>query len=177
MDRDNQHYYLVGMPGIGKSHYLEQLRHITGMTCIDLDLSITDKYQLTIPQIINRKGIEIFRLYEAITLRETHNQDNNSILACGGGTPCFHDNMEWINRNGISIYLHGTPAYLKHNYRQYNLNRPLLGKGDLEEYIDNLYINRIEYYKQAHHTIDVGSDPLNVANNISDLIDQHKSVS
>jgi len=174
MKSNTQPYYLIGMPGIGKSYYLDQLKQAFTYECIDLDESIESRYRMTIPDIIAKKGIEIFRIYEAITLRKLQ-ITNDTIIACGGGTPCFHDNMGWINQSGISIYLHGSPAYIKDNYVKYQLTRPLLGTGNLNDYIENLYSSRIEYYNQADYTIDIERDSDKVANIIGKIVESHKS--
>jgi len=163
-------YYLIGMPGIGKSYAISQFENQSKIECIDLDTSIESSYHLTVPQIIHDKGIEFFRLYEAITLRKLNKLTNTTLVACGGGTPCFHDNISWINRSGISIYLHGSPEYLLQNYTQHQIKRPLSNDKDLDQYISKLYHYRIEYYQQAHFTIDVEKNSDNIKNIINNII-------
>ena len=87
--------YLLGFMGSGKSYLGKWLSEKFNLNFLDLDQFIEDSTQLSIPQIFSSIGEEGFREQEANLLRKT-TDFNQYIISCGGGTPCFHDNMKWI---------------------------------------------------------------------------------
>lgn len=162
--------YIIGMPGVGKSHFSELLSQRIGVDWIDLDKQIERIYRNTIPEIIHRKGEEFFRLYEATTLRNQSQVNHQIIISAGGGTPCFFDNMEWMVGSGTVIYLHATPSYLVDSYKAYNLTRPLASGQDISNYLHKTYQNRQPYYMQANHIIEVVRDQDVVIENLLNTI-------
>ena len=96
---------LVGLPGSGKSTFGRQLAKEMGFPFLDLDQLIEERYQLKISDIFSIHGEGTFREWESLVLQDTLKQDRAYILASGGGTPCFNDNMDLINSQGISVYL------------------------------------------------------------------------
>ncbi len=152
-------YFLLGLPGSGKSHWGELWAQAAGLTFIDLDQYIEDKEQLTVAEIFNRKGEKHFRDLETFYLKELIGLKKETIIACGGGTPCFNENMELINKNGISVFINtDTQVITNHLLQQKEIEkRPLFTplKSDLEvkTYLDNLLNHRIKYYKKARHEI------------------------
>jgi shikimate kinase len=85
----------------------------------------------------------------------------NIVVATGGGAPCFFDNMETINKSGISVYLNGTPRILTERLRHSKTDRPLIkGKTDKEmiEFIHDTLEKRNHWYKQANVIIDFDRD-------------------
>ena len=95
---------IVGFPGAGKSTIGKRLADELSMTFIDLDLYIEEKYHTAIPLLFQRYGESAFRTLESAALEEVITKEN-AIIAVGGGTPCFNDNMTKINANAFSIYL------------------------------------------------------------------------
>ena len=96
---------LVGLPGSGKSTFGRQLAKEMGFPFLDLDQLIEERYQLKISEIFSMHGEGTFRDWESLVLQDTLKQDRAYILASGGGTPCFNDNMDLINAQAISVYL------------------------------------------------------------------------
>ena len=96
--------YLLGFMGSGKSFFGKYLSKKFNLNYLDLDEFIEASLNFSIPQIFSSIGEEGFRKTEANLLRKTVDFKQN-IISCGGGTPCFHDNMKWIKDHGISIYL------------------------------------------------------------------------
>jgi len=89
-------------------------------------------------------------------LKEIIDKDD-FILSCGGGTPCFHDNIKMMNRNGITIYLKMPVAAIYLRLLNSPDNRPLLKKipeDKLRSYIENMLKERDKYYNMAHHTVE-----------------------
>ena len=94
------------MPGSGKSSWGKKLANALQYSFVDLDKLIEQREELSIEEIFNEKGEEYFRNLEQKYLLETVVM-NHVVISCGGGTPCYHNNMDLINANGISFYLNG----------------------------------------------------------------------
>lgn len=144
--------YLIGLPGCGKSYWASQLATHYQLPLIDLDAEIVKDTGLSINDIFMYHGEEWFRQKEADLLRLCSQQNDSFIFSAGGGAPCFHNNMSFINRNGISIFINRSPD----NIAQRLLNkgfdkRPLLkGKKDtLQEELAMKLQQRKQYYEQA----------------------------
>src|SRR5688572_1061429 len=100
--------FLVGLPGSGKSTIGKQLSNLLNLPLVDTDDLIIQKEKSTIEEIFKYHGENYFRELEKKTLHELIASDK-LIISTGGGLPCFFDNMEVINKNGISIYLNVSP--------------------------------------------------------------------
>ena len=119
--------YLIGMPGAGKSTLGPVLAAQLNCKFLDLDAAIEEKAGRTIPQIFEAKGEAYFRKLESEVLKTVSFSGEKRVIAAGGGTPCFHDNMVFMNTHGITVYLKTSPEILAERLLQTNLtNRPLL---------------------------------------------------
>ena len=96
--------FLLGFMGSGKSHWGRQWSDVYDLKFIDLDEKIENQEHKSIIEIFENEGEDYFRQKEAILLRSLIKEDN-CIISCGGGTPCFFDNMDWMNEQGITIWL------------------------------------------------------------------------
>jgi len=96
--------FLVGFMGSGKSTLGRRLKHEMGWDFLDLDDVFEEKFRTTIKQYFADYGEESFRQAEKECLEEVIHREN-VIIATGGGTPCFFNNMEVMNKNGLTIYL------------------------------------------------------------------------
>ncbi|RYY09648.1 MAG: shikimate kinase, partial [Chitinophagaceae bacterium] len=117
--------FLVGFMGSGKTHWGRMWAARHRYIFIDLDDAIEQDEQLTITDIFEKKGEDYFRQKEAIMLRSM-TQYSNAIIACGGGTPCFFDNITWMNENGATILLEATPPVIFKNVMLHEGKRPLV---------------------------------------------------
>ena len=97
--------FIVGMPGSGKSTMARYLCSQTNFKYLDLDEEIEKKTQMTVKEIFENKDENYFRSLETDLLEEIIQKENSFILATGGGTPCFNNNMEIMNKNGSTIFL------------------------------------------------------------------------
>lgn len=148
---------LIGYMGAGKTTIGKVLAREMGLEFYDLDNYIEDRFHQKIPDIFAEKGEEGFREMERKMLHEVA-EFENIIISCGGGTPCFFDNMEYMNQQGETIFLNGSPAVLKEHLLMGKTQRPLIqGKSpeELEEYIKTSLQSRLPYYQKAKHTIDI----------------------
>ncbi|MDP1728233.1 MAG: shikimate kinase [Bacteroidota bacterium] len=146
-----QRIYIIGMPGSGKSTIGKSLAKKLSWTFIDLDQMITENENMNIEQIFEQKGEAYFRGIEHKILKQTK-QLNNVVISCGGGTPAFENNMDWINKNGFSIYLNASVSLLKSRILQSKTVRPLfkkLEKEKIEKKITKLFAQREKYFCQA----------------------------
>lgn len=143
--------FLTGFMGSGKTHWgrLWAARH--HFSFIDLDEVIEQEEQLSVEDIFEKKGEDYFRQKEAIILRSM-DQYTNAVISCGGGTPCFFDNIIWMNAHGFTIFLEASPAYILKNILLQAGKRPLLNKLNQSElifYIETKLKERNPFYQQA----------------------------
>lgn len=148
---------LIGYMGAGKTTVGKDLAKALGVTFYDLDWYIETRMRKTVKQIFDECGEEGFRRIEHNMLHEVA-EFENVVISCGGGTPCFFDNMEYMNRQGDTIYLQASPSVLISHLKMGKGVRPLLlgkTKEELEEYICSQLSAREPYYLQARHVLDV----------------------
>lgn len=143
--------YLVGFMGSGKSHTGRQLAQLLGYPFLDLDALIEERAGMDIPSIFAREGENGFRQREREALHSTRRLEE-IIVACGGGAPCFFDNMEWMNQHGLTIYLEAPVPVLAQRLMPGREHRPLiagLAEEDLPAFIEEKLANRDPIYRQS----------------------------
>lgn len=156
--------FLIGFMGSGKSHEGRLLSKQTGLPFIDLDEWIQHQEGRSITEIFNTDGEVYFRNYEAAQLQlacasfpedlSIHIGGNQlkGIVATGGGTPCFHGNMEWMNAHGITIWLNLPIVVLVERLKWAKAKRPLIAEIKDEElmgFIEAKIEDRKPYYSKA----------------------------
>jgi len=143
--------FLVGFMGGGKSTLGKKLSELMNISFIDLDSKIEEGERKPVSEIFKSRGEEYFRNLEVEALRKTA-RIRHAVIATGGGAPCFHDNMEWMNENGITVYLQAEPGELYHRLLKERETRPLLAHlGDvaLFDFIMSSLAHREPYYAEA----------------------------
>ncbi|MCR5513306.1 MAG: shikimate kinase [Prevotella sp.] len=148
---------LIGYMGSGKTTVGKALSKDTGMMFYDLDWYIESRMRKTVSQIFAERGEEGFRQIEYNMLHEVA-EFENVIISCGGGTPCFFDNMDYLNQQGDVVYLKATPETLYKHLLMAKVERPLLKDKSPEEliaYITDHLKERAPFYEKARHTVDV----------------------
>lgn len=148
---------LVGYMGAGKTTVGRQLALDLGLQFYDLDWYIEMRYHTSVAKIFAEKGEESFRELERNMLHEVA-EFENVVLSCGGGTPCFFNNMEYMNSLADTVYLKCSPEVLAQHLKMGKVERPLIkGKSDEEllQYIKESLDKRLPFYTQAKHTLDV----------------------
>jgi len=149
------HYYLVGFMGSGKSYWANVWAAKNGFDFVDLDKVIEEKESMSVLDLFEQKGEEYFRVTEAAALRDAEKSEN-TIISCGGGTPCFYDNMDWMNLHGVTIYLSAPPQFLLSNIMSDTVKRPLVknvNENELLYFIQQTLANRKEFYEKAKFTL------------------------
>jgi shikimate kinase len=148
---------LIGYMGSGKTTVGKALSKETGMMFYDLDWYIESRMRKSVSQIFAEKGEEKFRQMEYNMLHEVA-EFEDVIISCGGGTPCFFDNMDYLNQQGDVVYLKATPETLYKHLLMAKVERPLLkGKSpdELIAYITEHLKEREPFYEKARYTLDV----------------------
>jgi shikimate kinase len=148
--------FITGYMGSGKSTAGKKLASELGYEFIDLDHFIEKEYNQTIPEIFATKGEKEFRSMENNALKKVLEKKKDVVVACGGGTPCYFNNMELMNNNGITIYLKMSVDALVSRLLQAKEKRPLIQnktEPELRAFITRQLEKREDQYHQAQFTI------------------------
>lgn len=149
--------FLIGFMGVGKSHWGIRLAKALQYAFIDLDDSISRAAGgRSITEIFEQEGEEYFRRLESEQLTLLTSSPNHLVVACGGGAPCFLNNMDRMKKSGRVIWLQATPEELIPRLLEERAKRPLLKDLDaqqLEAYIIRKIGDRQLFYREAHRTI------------------------
>ena len=143
--------------GSGKTTVGKALSKATGMMFYDLDWYIENRMHTSVSRLFSERGEESFRKIEYNMLHEVA-EFEDVIISCGGGTPCFFNNIDYLNQQGDVIYLKANPETLYRHLLMAKVERPLLkGKSpeELIAYITEHLKERAPYYEKAHYTLDV----------------------
>ncbi|MCC5944027.1 MAG: shikimate kinase [Bernardetiaceae bacterium] len=149
--------YIIGMPAAGKSTLARQLSQKLQMPAYDLDVIITEQEGISISEIFAQKGENYFREIESQALRTTALLPTPTIVALGGGTPCFYDNMKWIKQQGTSLFLDLPFNKIAYRLQKDVINRPILSDladSEWREKLMNIYNERLPFYEQADYRLE-----------------------
>lgn len=143
--------------GAGKTTIGKALSKDLGLMFYDLDWYIETRMHRTVADIFKERGEEGFRQIEYNMLHEVA-EFEDVVISCGGGTPCFFDNIDYLNQQGDTLYLQASPEVLAGHLKMGKVVRPLIqGKTDEEllEYIKDSLSKREPFYTKARHTLNV----------------------
>lgn len=146
--------FLIGFMGSGKSTMGRAVSRMTGIPFIDLDNYIEGRFHHTVREIFAENGEARFREIERNMLHEVADFED-VIVACGGGTPCFFDNMEYMNTHGTTVFLDTPISKLHSRLMRGRHKRPLIAQKseeELREYIIDALDKRMAYYSKAQIT-------------------------
>lgn len=144
-------FFLIGFMGSGKTYWGKRWALYCGYQFIDLDEVIEKAEGKSIADIFEKNGETYFRVIEAAALRNLADI-KNTVIACGGGTPCFHENMAWMKQHGTTIYLLTTVAQIVERVLLEQDKRPLLKKmnsGEMIFFIEQKLKERNPFYSAA----------------------------
>ena len=164
--------FLIGYMGSGKTTIGKLLAAKLNYSFVDMDHFIEEKQFKSVSQIFAEMGEGEFRLLEKKCLHEVA-EFENVIISTGGGAPCFFDNMDFMKKHGLTVYLKLTPTQLKNRLESSKANsRPLLAnkKGEeLLQFIVDGLSKREPYYLQAE--VQIQNDSIdNIVDQIYELI-------
>lgn len=147
--------YLIGFMGSGKTTLGRAYAKAEQLEFVDLDWFIEQRYHREVREIFTERGENGFRELERQLLHEVGTFEN-VVIACGGGTPCFFDNMTFMNETGDTVYLDAHPQVLFERLSVAKDKRPLLADKSDEElkmFIREAIDKRLPYYRQAAYTL------------------------
>ena len=170
--------FLIGYMGCGKSTLGAALASMMNVPFIDLDDYIEEKYETKITEIFRTKGEATFRQIEQQALQEVAQM--NCIVACGGGTPCFANNMQLMNEAGITIWLTTSEQRIATRLclPQQKAKRPLIAQKTDQEilhFVSAQLAERTPFYSQAQLSFDstqieTHADTLQTAHHLASLL-------
>lgn len=149
--------FLIGFMGSGKTHWGKQLAVHMKIPFFDLDEQIIERENKAISEIFSEKGEETFRMIEKEVLEQLIDQHDSMVVSCGGGTPCFFNNIERMKKYGLVVWLNTHVEIILERLNKERATRPLLNniaEDDMRSYIGRKMNERRMYYEQADVIID-----------------------
>ena len=147
--------YLVGYIGAGKSTAAKRLANRLGWEVADTDEMFEEKYRISVDDFFQKYDEPLYRKLESEILKSTESSEH-VVIATGGGTACYYDNMEWMNRHGCTVFMRISPQAAVDRVLHSRHKRPLArGKSEAElmEYVNWHYASRLPFYEQAQLTV------------------------
>ena len=165
--------YLLGFMGAGKTTVGKTFAKNIGYAFLDLDQWIEDKEAKKIVDIFQRHGEQSFRFLEAIYIRQTLSL-SKTVIACGGGTPIYWGNLQWMLDNGLSVFIDAKPEVITERLlASKSADRPLLlhkNKEQAFKLILKKQKERLRYYQQADFTVRADGTVDDVVSQIKNLL-------
>ncbi len=143
--------------GSGKTHWGRLLSEKLGIRFFDLDEQVTEHAGKSIPEIFSTEGEEHFRLMEKDVLHIIAESHDSFVMACGGGSPCYFNNIDYMNREGTTVWINVPMETLFHRLAEEKDKRPLikeLSDDQLRNFIARKFSDRKIYYEQADIFVD-----------------------
>ena len=144
--------FLIGLMGSGKSYWTKQLAKKYKTGGYDLDYLIEVKEEKAIAELFTEDGEAYFRKVESTVLK-WFEEKKTYVLATGGGAPCFFDNMAWMNKQGITIWLDEPLPVIAERLAPEKAHRPLIAKlsdTELFSFLEKQRVERLPFYSAAH---------------------------
>lgn len=148
--------FLIGYMGAGKTTLGKAFARAMDLSFVDLDWYIEERFHKTVRQIFTERGEEGFRDLEKRMLHEV-GEFENVVISVGGGTPCFFDNMDYMNQTGETVFLDVDVKVLFRRLKIAKQQRPLLADKSDEElmaFIVEALQKRLPFYSRAKHVFD-----------------------
>ena len=168
--------FLIGYMGSGKTTLGRALGRRLGLQFIDLDLYIESRYMRTISQLFAERGEDKFRSIEREMLHEVAEMED-VVVACGGGTPCYYDNIDYMNRCGTTVFLSASEDRVFARLSINRNKRPLIK--DLDDQSLRIFIRenlalRMPHYSKASHSFcgDRLEDVMQISTSVEKFIEE-----
>lgn len=149
--------FLIGFMGSGKTYWGRLLSEKLNMPFFDLDEEIINAENKSITEIFAREGEEYFRLKEKEVLHSIVENNTTFIMSCGGGAPCYFNNIEYMHKVGTTVWLNTSIETLFSRLLKEKEQRPLiknLSDDNLKLFIKKKFSDRKIYYEQADMKIE-----------------------
>jgi shikimate kinase len=145
--------FLIGFMGCGKTHWGKLLGGKLRVPFFDLDEKISEHEGRSIGEIFSKEGEEYFRLLEKDVLHLLTESHDDFVMATGGGTPCFYNNIDYLKKQGTIVWINCSTDCLYQRLLKEKAQRPLIRDipdDELKNYIIKKYSGRKIYYQQAN---------------------------
>ncbi len=145
--------FLIGFMGCGKTHWGRELSQKLELPFFDLDNVIEEKEEKDISSIFAEMGEEYFRMLEKDVLYMLTESHENFVMACGGGTPCFFNNIDYMKKNGTTVWINCSVDCLYSRLQKEKEKRPLIASitdAELKSFIIRKFSDRKIFYQQAN---------------------------
>ncbi|MBI5857026.1 MAG: shikimate kinase [Sphingobacteriales bacterium] len=149
--------FLIGFMGSGKTHWGRLLSEKLGIPFFDLDEQIVAHEGKSIVELFEEKGEEHFRLLEKDLLHIIAESHDSFVMACGGGAPCYYNNIDYMNQSGTTVWINTPFEILIERLIKEKETRPLireLSNEQLEMFIHKKIAGRRIYYEQANLVVE-----------------------
>lgn len=149
--------FLIGFMGSGKTHWGRLLSQKLSIPFFDLDEQVTEHAGKSIPEIFATEGEEQFRMMEKDVLYIITESHTSFVMACGGGSPCYFNNIEYMNQAGTTVWINTPLDILFERLVKEKDKRPLIKELSAEQlrgFIGKKFAGRKIYYEQADVTVD-----------------------
>lgn len=163
--------FIIGYMASGKTTFGRALARKAGLQHIDLDFYIEQRFHSSVKDIFAKKGEAEFRRIEGEMLREV-GELTDVVISCGGGTPCFGDNMDYMNAKGLTVCLQASEDVIADRILDAGNKRPLMAGKSRDEIISTLREHmavRLPYYEKAQ--ISISGDRLENKAQIADTVE------
>lgn len=147
--------FLIGLMGSGKSYWSKKMSKWIKSAAYDLDAIIEMNEERTITELFAEDGEEYFRKTETKLLK-WFKEKKKYVLATGGGTPCFNENIQWMKKEGIVIWLDESVEILVQRLIKEKEHRPLIAKLNEQQiatFLEEQLTNRFSFYQQANYRV------------------------
>jgi shikimate kinase len=144
--------FLIGFMGCGKTHWGRELSHKLQLPFFDLDNVIEEKEEKDISSIFAEMGEEYFRMLEKDVLYMLTESHDGFVMACGGGTPCFFNNIDYMKKHGATVWINCSVECLYNRLVKEKSKRPLISSisdAELKTFIIRKFSDRKIFYQQA----------------------------
>jgi shikimate kinase len=141
--------------GSGKSFWALKLSTTVGIPAFDLDTEIEKIEGKTVAAIFAEQGDDYFRTKEKEVLK-SFSDKQHFLLATGGGAPCFYDNMDWMNENGVTIWIDEPIKIIAERLQKQKSHRPLIASVEdnkLEDFLTQMRDKREPFYAKAKYRL------------------------
>ena len=149
--------FLIGYMGSGKTHWGHLLSQKLALPFFDLDEQISNAENKSITEIFTQNGEEYFRLKEKEILTIITEGHTTFVMSCGGGAPCYFNNIEYMKHAGTTVWINASIATLFQRLLKERDHRPLLKDltdDQLKLFIKKKFSDRKIYYEQADVVIE-----------------------
>ena len=162
--------FLIGFMGSGKTHWGRLLSQKLSLPFFDLDEQVAEHAGKSIPEIFAAEGEEHFRMQEKEVLHIITESHESFVMACGGGSPCYFNNIEYMQQAGTTVWINTALEILFQRLVKEKEKRPLikeLSDEQLKNFISKKFADRKIYYEQADIKMD--DEPVQIENLIEKI--------